>query len=185
MNENTDGPVPPQCHNCGSETVESRHAGVYVCTDCQRSLTLEVKSHVKKKRWLERADDPSIDVLQAWKDGVQMDEEAHNEHRIFSDEIRYHHETTTILIRKDVGITTVLDYRQGRPGLKGSVVKALLRADVDDAIITDVVRIGELTDEQFRALQREVESPRNDYGTVPLGGGCTVDELLENGKIEL
>jgi len=90
------------CPNCGDVMLEKDAPGVYECA-CGTLSELDVTFHAKVDRWEDRSDDPSTSVLEAWSDGILLDAYDKDKHNLDADEIRYHHETTTVILRRDIG----------------------------------------------------------------------------------
>lgn len=100
------------CMACDSETsVPTDQLGVYECTECGETVYLEVTEHVCD-RWQSRSD-VSMPILQAWEDGIEM-----TGHGLVADEVRYHSETDTALLRGTNGIMTAIDVGTARKEIR-------------------------------------------------------------------
>lgn len=67
-------------------------------------------------RWCQRSDDPTVDPLVAWIQGVEVRGTS-----LEGDEIRYHERTDTCLIRKNDALVTVVNASRASPQTREAV----------------------------------------------------------------
>lgn len=108
------------CPECGGELVVSDQHGYYGChrSECTGYRTLEATSHAVD-RYTQRTADFRVGLLEAFERGVQLDPT----HDIVGDEVRYDHPSRTVIVRKDIGITTAMDATIARPAIKYAAIR--------------------------------------------------------------
>lgn len=76
---------------------------------------INVSAHAAD-RWHQRTDSPGIGPIVAWNEGDRT-----NVRTIEGDELRYHRDTETILVRKEQVLVTVIDAATARPAIQRSI----------------------------------------------------------------
>lgn len=72
-------------------------------------MSVEITDHALE-RWSNRSDVQELDPRVAWVCGIEIENSG-----LEGDEIRYHEQSRTCLVRKDVAIVTVVDATEVRP----------------------------------------------------------------------
>lgn len=81
-----------------------------------RTPTVSVSRHVRWERWPQRASNPDVGPLDAWRDGTQI-----YGHGLRADEVRYHNPTETVLLRRNHTLVTVLDATTARLSVQNAI----------------------------------------------------------------
>lgn len=82
-------------------------------------MKFEVTSHALE-RWSVRSSMPALDIRVAWLDAIELDDSDVN-----GDEVRYHANSETCLVRKNDSIITVLDADNVRPKTERAISAAI------------------------------------------------------------
>lgn len=128
-------PNDVECHRCDTEMNPAHQIGSYRCPHCGCGATVTPADHAYD-HWHKRADDPSVAPMMAWEDSLKVVEG----HGFDADEVRYHHETQTVLLRKDIAIVTVIDVPTARRKGRKAVLQSLIAHDAPNEMISDVCR---------------------------------------------
>lgn len=148
---------PPPCRYCSHETVATDRDDVWKCPSCGRKTALKITKHVREDRWRPRADDPTVNPIEAWNEAIVIPDEHRDLHRMDGDEFRYHHETTTVLIRRRDGLRTVFDARTARDGVKEAIIETLIDSDVPTRVINEALQKLGAEDNQFTMLVNAID----------------------------
>jgi len=149
---------------------ETNSPAVYKCC-CGVHTELNIKHHAGVERWEERSDDPHTSILRAWADGIVLDAHDIATHNLQADEIRYHHETTTVILRRDIALVTAIDYRTARDGIQEAVIEGMIENECSSKTIAEAVNIANIGKHGLRDLAKktktEDENIRSDQGDAP------------------
>jgi hypothetical protein len=104
--------------------VERDSLGVYACPSCDNSWKIGPTDHLREERWPERSHDTERSSVEAWDDAIEF---VGAGTRLSADEIRYSHETRTVILRKDTSLVTAIDVVTARFAIQLACVRSLVR----------------------------------------------------------
>lgn len=138
------------CPLCGCDLIETGEDGIYACSDneCDTESTVTPSAHFEIHRWQYRSADPDYDPIEAWHEGVQVAPG----HSLVAHEIRYHHHTRTMLLRKNRALVTAIDVPNATPENRISALRTVIREYRDAKKIAELATECGIKIDRFRDI---------------------------------
>lgn len=157
-----------ECSTCRLPLYVDDRNNEYRCYSCETPYYLAVSDHVKNDRWPDRSKAPNIDPVDAWFDSIELLEptdEVFDDryyHSFDAHEVRYHHESRTVLLRKNLVIVTAVELSTARRACKYAVLQTVYSTGGSTRTIAEVCNetgLGEFALRNVIDAQRRYENP--------------------------